>query len=38
MLEVLEPTDVIVHGCMPKSIFEEFESWTRFIDSLASLK
>lgn len=30
MLEVLEPTDVIVHGCMPKSIFEEFESRTRF--------
>lgn len=30
MLEVLEPTDVIVHGSMPKSIFEEFESRTRF--------
>lgn len=30
MLEVLEPADVIVHGCMPKSIFDEFETQTRF--------
>ena len=30
MLEVLEPVDVIVHGCMPKSIFGEFENQTRF--------
>lgn len=30
MLEVLEPTDVIVYGCMPKSIFGEFENQTRF--------
>ena len=30
MLEVLEPTDVIVHGCMPKSVFEEFENMTKF--------
>lgn len=30
MLEVLEPTDVIVHGYMPKSIFEDFVNQTRF--------
>lgn len=30
MLEVLEPTDVIVHGYMPKSIFEDFVDQTRF--------
>ncbi len=30
MLEVLEPTDVIVHGYMPKSIFYDFMDQTRF--------
>lgn len=30
MIEVLEPTDVIVHGCMLKSIFKEFEGLTKF--------
>lgn len=30
MLEVLEPTDVIVHGAMPKVIFDEFMDITRF--------
>lgn len=30
MIEVLEPTDVIVHGCMPNSIFKEFEGLTKF--------
>lgn len=30
MLEVLEPTDVIVHGAMPDSIFEEFKGITTF--------
>ena len=30
MLENLEPTDVIVHGFMPGSVFDEFRSATRF--------
>lgn len=30
MLEVLKPTDVIVHGYMPKTIFEDFKNLTRF--------
>ena len=30
MLEILEPTDVIVHGCMPKSVFDGLENQTRF--------
>ena len=30
MLEVLEPEDVIVHGCMSKEIFEGLEDKTRF--------
>lgn len=30
MIEILEPSDIIVYGCMPKSIFEEFDNLTRF--------
>lgn len=30
MLEVLEPTDVIVHGFMPESVFGDFYKTTRF--------
>ena len=30
MLEILEPKDVIVHGYMPGSVFDEFNSVTRF--------
>lgn len=30
MLEVLEPTDVLVYGHMPQDIFEEFNVLTRF--------
>ena len=30
MLEVLEPTDVLVYGRMPPDIFEEFDGLTRF--------
>lgn len=30
MLKVLDPTDVIVHGYMPETIFGEFKNITRF--------
>lgn len=30
MLEVLEPTDVLVYGYMPPDIFEEFYGITKF--------
>lgn len=30
MLEILEPKDVIVHGFMPGSVFDEFRNVTRF--------
>lgn len=30
MLKVLEPTDVVVHGFMPNSVFDEFKDKTEF--------
>lgn len=30
MIEVLEPADVIVYGCMSDSVFSEFKNKTRF--------
>ena len=31
MLEVLEPKTVLVHGCMPKKVFEGLEGKTKFV-------
>ena len=30
MLDVLEPTDVVVHGAMPKTVFDDFKDRTNF--------
>ncbi|MCD8110658.1 MAG: DUF4417 domain-containing protein [Clostridiales bacterium] len=30
MIRVLEPTDVLVHGYMPKAVFEDLDTQTRF--------